>query len=74
MSASFYVKATWDPDAEVWCSDSNIPGLVLETATLAEFESLARHFAPELLAENLGLTGPVPVRFEATGGFEVLAA
>lgn len=74
MAQSFYVKAIWDAEASVWCSESNILGLVLETATLAEFESLARHFAPELLAENLGITGPVPIRFEAVGGFDVVAA
>ncbi|TPW06125.1 MAG: hypothetical protein FD125_399 [bacterium] len=74
MSQSFYVKATWDPEAEVWCSQSDIPGLVIETATLAEFESLARHFAPILLGENLGIQGSVPIKFEAVGGFEVLAA
>ena len=74
MSEPFYVKAVWDADAEVWCSESNIQGLVIETATLAEFESLARHFAPELLAENLGVTGSVPVKFEAVGGFDVIAA
>ena len=74
MNPSFYVKAIWDPEAEVWCSESNIPGLVLETATLSEFESLARHFAPELLAENAGAQGSVPIRFEAAGGFEVQAA
>lgn len=74
MTEPFYVKAIWDPEAEVWTSQSNIQGLVLETATLAEFESLAKHFAPELLAENLELSGEVPVRFEAEGGFSVLAA
>lgn len=74
MTESFYVKAIWDPEAEVWCSESNILGLTLETATLAEFESLAKHFAPELLAENLDVHGPVPVRFEAVGGFDVIAA
>lgn len=74
MAHSFYVKAIWDPEAGVWCSESDIPGLVIETATLAEFESLARHFAPELLAENLNVHGPVPLRFEAEGGFEVVAA
>jgi hypothetical protein len=74
MARSFYVKAFWDPEAEVWCSESDIPGLVLETATLSEFEALARHFAPELLAENLGLKGEVPIRFEAIGGFDVIAA
>jgi len=74
MSEPFYVKAIWDPEAEAWCSESNIQGLVLETATLSEFEALAKHFAPELLAENLGISGTVPVRFEAEGGFNVLAA
>ncbi|WP_295707261.1 DUF1902 domain-containing protein [uncultured Brevundimonas sp.] len=74
MAHSFYVKAIWDSEAGVWCSESDIPGLVLETATLSEFESLARHFAPELLAENLDIHGPVPVRFEAVGGFDVVAA
>jgi Domain of unknown function (DUF1902) len=74
MAEQFYVKAIWDPEAAVWYSESNIVGLVLETATLGEFENLARHFAPELLAENLGIHGPVPVRFEAAGGFDVIAA
>lgn len=74
MSEPFYVKAIWDPEAGVWCSESNIQGLVLETATLAEFESLAKQFAPELLAENLGVTGEILVRFEAVGGFDVIAA
>lgn len=74
MSQSFYVKAIWDPEAGVWYSESNIQGLTLETATLAEFESLAKHFAPELLAENLGIHGEAPVRFEASGGFDVIAA
>lgn len=74
MADSYYVKAIWDPEVEVWTSASNILGLTLETATLAEFESLARHLAPELLAENLNVHGPVPLRFEAIGGFEVVAA
>jgi hypothetical protein len=74
MTETFYVKAIWDPEAEVWGSESNIRGLGLETATLAEFESLAKHFAPELLAENLNVHGPVPVRFEAVGGFDLIAA
>ncbi len=74
MSQPFYVKAIWDPEAEVWCSQSNILGLVVETATLGEFEALARHFASELLAENLGITGSTPIRFEAEGGFDVIAA
>ena len=42
MAEEFYVKAIWAPEAGVWCSESNIVGLVLETATLGEFENLAR--------------------------------
>ena len=74
MTEPFYVKAIWDPEAAVWVSESNILGLVVETATLAEFEAMARQFAPELLAENLGVHGQVPIRFEAVGGFDVIAA
>lgn len=74
MSQPFYVKAIWDADAGVWCSESNILGLVVETATLSEFEALARHFASELLAENMGVKGSTPIRFEAVGGFDVIAA
>ena len=74
MTEPFYVKAIWDPEAGVWISESNILGLNVETATLAEFEAMARHFAPELLAENLGIHGSVPIRFEAVGGFDVIAA
>ena len=65
MARSFYVKAFWDADASVWCSESNIPGLVLQTDTLEEFQDLIRHFGPELLAENLGILDPTPIRFEA---------
>lgn len=74
MTEPFYVKAIWDPEAAVWVSESNILGLVVKTATLAEFEAMARQFAPELLAENLGVHGQVPIRFEAVGGFDVIAA
>ena len=74
MAQSHYVRAIWDPEFGVWSSESDIPGLVIETATLAEFEQLAREFAPELLAANLGVHGPVPIRFEASGHFEVVAA
>ncbi|WP_312689802.1 DUF1902 domain-containing protein, partial [Brevundimonas nasdae] len=64
----------WDPAAGVWCSESNIIGLVLEADNLGEFETLMRQFAPEILAENLGVRGSVPIRFEAIGGLHVLAA
>lgn len=74
MSKSFFIRALWDPEDSVWTSESDIPGLFIETSTLSEFEVLARAFAADLLASNLGIHGPVPIRFEAAGGFEVIAA
>ena len=65
MTQSFYVKAIWDAEAGVWCSESNIPGLVLQADTLEEFQDLIQHFGPDLLAENLGITEAISIRFEA---------
>ena len=52
MKAPYYVRAIWDPEASVWVSQSNIPGLVIEADTLAEFEELMNELAPEMLAAN----------------------
>jgi len=71
MSKRFHVQADWDPEANVWISSSNIPGLVVEADTLPEFVELVQALAPELLAENLGLDGPVPVEFRATETLEL---
>jgi hypothetical protein len=67
MKPTFYVKAVWDPEASVWTSESDIPGLVIEANTLTEFEMLIWELAPEMLAanENLG-EGQVSVEFSAT--------
>ncbi|HEV7228002.1 DUF1902 domain-containing protein [Brevundimonas sp.] len=74
MTQQFYVKALWDADASVWFSETDIPGLVLQTETLAEFEDLIRHFAPDLLASNLGIHEPVAIRFEAARQLDLAAA
>lgn len=74
MARSFFVKAVWDAEAGVWFSESDIPGLVLQTATLEEFEDLIRHFAPDLLASNLDIHEPVSIRFEAARDFALVAA
>ena len=74
MSQSFYVKAIWDAEASVWFSESDILGLVLQTDTLEEFEDLIRHFAPDLLASNLGIHEPVVIRFEAARELGLAAA
>jgi hypothetical protein len=55
MQKSYYVKALWDGEANVWYSESDIPGLVIEAYTLGEFEKLMMDLAPEMLAENEGV-------------------
>ncbi len=52
-SASFTVTAIWDPEAGVYYSQSNIPGLHVEAATFDEFVALVRDLAPEMIADNL---------------------
>ncbi|MEO7027361.1 MAG: DUF1902 domain-containing protein [Caulobacteraceae bacterium] len=52
MNAAYYLWAIWDEEAAVWISESDIPGLVIETETLGEFEALVGHLAPEMLAIN----------------------
>lgn len=66
MSDRYHVEAEWDAEAKVWISSSNIPGLVIEATSLPEFVELAQALAPELLSDNLGITGPVQIEFRAT--------
>jgi hypothetical protein len=53
MKSSYFVRALWDSEASVWISETDIPGLVIEANTLAEFESLMVELAPEMLAANV---------------------
>lgn len=71
MSERYHVQADWDAEAKVWVSSSNIPGLIIEAATLPEFVELVQALAPEMLADNLGIQGPVPVEFRATETLEL---
>jgi Domain of unknown function (DUF1902) len=58
----FSVKAIWDPEAQVYYSESDIFGLHIETKTLDDFEEvmmaegvnliLANHVTPEELASK----------------------
>jgi hypothetical protein len=52
MRKQYRVEARWDPEAGVWTSNSDVPGLVIEAPTLAEFEALALALVPEVLADN----------------------
>jgi len=67
MKSSYCVRAIWDSEASVWISETDIPGLVIEADTLAEFESLMGELAPEMLATNENIhSRSVPVEFSAT--------
>lgn len=70
----FHVAAEWDAEAGVWTSSSNIPGLVVEATSLTEFMELVSALAPELLAENLGIKGKVPLEIRAHGTIELAVA
>ena len=48
----FTVTARWDAEAGVWVSETDIRGLVIETATLDEFEDLVFALAPEMIRDN----------------------
>jgi hypothetical protein len=75
MKSSYYVKALWDPEAAVWTSESDIPGLVVEANTLTEFEFLIWELAPEMLAANENISGgSVSVDFSAAARREVAVA
>jgi len=72
--ATYHVVADWDAEAGGWISSSNVPGLVVEAATLPEFVDLVSELAPRLLAENLGVHGKVPLELRANGLIELAVA
>jgi len=63
MAKSFTVTAIWDADAEVFTTQSDIPGLVVEAATFEEMVDLVRALAPEMIAANIP-GAPVAYRVE----------
>jgi Domain of unknown function (DUF1902) len=48
----YFVEAIWDAEAEVFVSQSNVPGLVVEAASLDEFMQTVREPTPVLLDAN----------------------
>ncbi len=73
MRKTYHIEARWDSEARVWVSYSDIPGLVIETATLAEFEAIMRDLANEMLSDNLAQEG-ASVEWTAKGSFDLQAA
>ena len=53
MTKAFTVTAVWDPDAEVFTTVSDIPGLVVEAGTFEQSVDLVRSPAPEIIATNV---------------------
>jgi hypothetical protein len=70
MANTYHVDAKWDPEAKVWVTSGDVPGLVIETATLGEFEALLRELVPEMISDH-GVEGPVVVEWTAFGAFTV---
>ncbi len=71
---TFHIEARWDPEAKVWTSISDVPSLVIETATLAEFEAIMRALVPELLADNGYPESGASIEWTSTGTFDLAAA
>lgn len=74
MRKIYHIEAHWDPEAKVWVSKSDVPGLVIETATLAEFEALMRELAPEMIADYDGKDVATSIEWKACGTFDLEAA
>jgi hypothetical protein len=51
-----------------------VPGLVIETSTLAEFEALMRALIPEMLADHNAGGGVTSIEWTSRGAFELEAA
>ncbi|MFN0192189.1 MAG: DUF1902 domain-containing protein [Aestuariivirga sp.] len=67
MADVFHVSATWDPEANVFVSQSDIPGLVVEAETFEELVALVEAFAPEVIEANLpGASRPYTVKIETS--------
>jgi Domain of unknown function (DUF1902) len=63
MAKPFTVTAVWDQETEVFTTESDIPGLVVEAATFEELVDLVRSLAPEVIAANLP-SAPTPYRVQ----------
>jgi hypothetical protein len=48
----FTVRAVWDKEANVYCSESDIDGLHIEADTLEEFENELFDIAADLIFAN----------------------
>jgi predicted RNase H-like HicB family nuclease len=62
---SYTVHCTWDAEASVWyVSESDVPGLVTEAATVEEMNRKLEQMIPELLEANAVMSPGGGVPFE----------
>jgi hypothetical protein len=55
MRKAYTVQCAWDADSRVWyVSDTNVPGLATESATVEAMTRKLRSLIPELLSRNVG--------------------
>ncbi len=52
MHETFFVKAIWDNETQVYYSISNIDGLHVEALTLAAFNEIVADIVDELMEAN----------------------
>ncbi|WP_422373292.1 DUF1902 domain-containing protein [Hoeflea sp.] len=52
MQRTYFVRAVWDEEAEVFVSESDIIGLHIEAETVDEFEAMLRDVATDLVIAN----------------------
>jgi hypothetical protein len=75
MSRTFKVTAAWDPEAKVFYSQSDIPGLVVEAESFDEFLSVVQDLAPDIIAANIpDAKAPYTVHVETSRELIVAAA
>jgi predicted RNase H-like HicB family nuclease len=61
---SYTVHCTWDAEASVWhVSESDVPGLATEAATVEEMNRKLERMIPELLDANRSLSQSAIVTF-----------
>ncbi len=53
MRDELYVQAIWDEEAGVYISESNIPGMFIQTETLGLFEEVMLDVVPDLIEANI---------------------
>jgi len=52
MRKSFYIKAIWDSEANVFVSESDIVGLHIEAETIEDFQKIMEENALDLVIAN----------------------